>query len=574
LSPSKVERQEARRAEDAMDELNYWQPLSGRRFARRALLRSGSIVALGAGAAGLVGCGSRGTTSGSKSGAAPGTGSSGGPPQKGGVLAHRNVSDPDTLDIHSTSTYMSVWPETPCYNQVLQYDPKDPDNKIIPDLADSYEIAGDGKSVVFKLHSGVKFHDGSDFTSEDVKATIDWIMKPPEKKVSPRQGVLDAVDHVETPDALTAKFILKRPNPSLLANLATEFMVIGAKTDLAKGDLGTQLNGTGPFKLKSFTRGVGIELERDPNYWVKDRPYLDGVKFSLIPDENTAFTDFVGGKFHRYYPVLPANVDRIERETGGKAKAYSPLGLSRNFVFFNGPKKPFNDTRVRQAISLALDRQTAIQVIMGGYAVPGGYMQPGGQWAIPSDQLKKIPGYDKADVGEAKKLLAAAGVTEPLTGVILTRIDTLFQDHATFVQGTLQKAFGWNFKIDVKDNAAAYSQAYAGKFDLIAWTVAVSVDDPDATFSEVATTKAVRNWSKIYDTEADALFDKQSQTIDTAQRKPIVQQMELKYLSNYQVLGMFFQKANHGLWSQVQNYKLPSALYTNQRYEEVWLSKA
>jgi peptide/nickel transport system substrate-binding protein len=554
-----------------MDELNYWRRLTVKRLDRRGLLRAGGIAGLGTGAL-LAGCGGRGgVPSTSKSGASP---SGAAAFQKGGVLLHRAISDPDTLDLHATSTYQTVWPLAPAYNQLVQFDPKDPDNKLIPDLADSYEIPSDGKSVTFKLHQDVKFHDGSPFTSEDVKATLEWIQKPPEKKVSPRQGSLDALDHIETPDPLTVKLVLKRPNPSLILNLATEFMAIGSKTDLAKGDMGTQLNGTGPFKLKNFTRGVGLELERDPNYWVKDRPYLDGAKWSLVADESTAFTYFLGGQFHRYYALLPEQFDRVERETGGKAKAYSVPGLSRNYVFFNSPKKPFDDIRVRQAVSLAIDRQSAIQVVFGGKAVPGGYMLPGGQWAISSDQLKKVPGYDKADLAEAKKLLAAAGVTEPINGVILTRVDKLFQDHATFIQGTLQKAFGWNFKIDVKDNAAAYSQAYAGQFDLIAWTVAIGIDDPDATFSEVAITKAARNWSKVYDTEGDALFDKQSQTLDTAQRKQLVQQMELKFLNDFQVIGVFFQKANHGIWNSVQNYKLPAALYTNQRYEEVWLSKS
>jgi peptide/nickel transport system substrate-binding protein len=554
-----------------MSQLNYWQHRSVARLGRRTLLRSGGAGAL-ATAALLAGCGVRGGKAPSSGGASsPAAGSQ---PVKGGMLLHRNVSDPDSLDIHATSTYQTVWPEAPAYNQLLQFDPKDPDNKLIPDLADSYEIPSDGKSITFKLHPGVKFHDGSPFTSDDVRATMEWIQKPPEKKVSPRQGALDALDHIETPDPLTVKFVLKRPNPSLVLNLGTEFMAIGSKNDLSKGDLGTQLNGTGPYKLKNFTRGVGLELERDPNYWVKDRPYLDGLKWSLVPDENTAFTYFVGGQFHRYYPLLPEQFDRVERETGGKAKAYSIAGLSRNYVFFNSPKKPFDDIRVRQAVSLAIDRQSAIQVVFGGKAVPGGYMLPGGQWAIPSDQLKKVPGYDKSDMAEAKKLLAAAGVSEPINGVILTRVDKLFQDHATFIQGTLQKAFGWNFKIDVQDNATAYSKAYAGQFDLIAWTVAIGIDDPDATFSEVATSKAARNWSKVYDTDADALYDKQTQTLDSNQRKQLVQQMELKYLNDFQVIGVFFQKANHGLWSSVQNYKMPAALYTNQRYEEVWLSKS
>ena len=279
----------------------------------------------------------------------------------------------------------------------------------------------------------MKFHDGADFTSEDIKANLDWIRNPPEKKPSPKQSVMGAIDRIETPDPLTAKLVLKTPSASLIPNLATHYLVMGAKGDLAKGDLGTQMNGTGPFKFKSYTRGVGIELERDPNYWVKDRPCLDGLRFSIIQDVNTSFTDFLAGKFHTYYEVLPENFDRIAKETNGKARGVSPLSTLRDEIFFNGTKKPFNDPRVRQAVSLAIDRQGAGQIVMGGRATQGGYMLPGGPWAISSDQLKKVPGYDKPDIAEAKKLLAAAGVTEPLSGVMLTRGDATFVSMATYL---------------------------------------------------------------------------------------------------------------------------------------------
>jgi peptide/nickel transport system substrate-binding protein len=551
-----------------MGELSYWLPLTGRRLARRRLLSSGGIVAAGVGLATLAGCGSR--TSGGKAPASASSGS--GAPQKGGVLVHWSQTDPQSLDIHSVTSYVSVWPETPAYNQLLQYDPNDPDKKIIPDLADSYEVAGDGKSVVFKLHPGVKFHDGSELGSEDVKATLEWIANPPPKKVSVQQGVVDAVDHVETPDPLTAKVILTRPNPSLILNLATHFMAIGSKADLAKGDLGTQMNGTGPFKLKGYSRGIGTELERNPDYWIKDRPYLDGLKFSIIPEESTAFTEFVAGKLHRYFPVQPDNMARVEKETGGKAKAYSLASPTRDVLFFNGTKKPYTDARVRQAVSLVIDRQSAIQVVRAGLAAIGGYMQPGGQWAISADQLKKVPGYDKPDIAEAKKLLSAAGVTEPLSGTLMTRNDLQYQAVATFVQGSLQKALGWNFTLDIQDSAGWLAKGGATQFDMEVGSIGINLDDPDATFSQIATTKAARNWSKIYDAEGDALFEKQSQTLDIAQRRQLVQQMELKYLNDFGALMVFFGNLNHGIWNSVQNYKLPSSLYTNQRLQDVWLS--
>lgn len=560
-----------------MDEMSYWQRLSERRLARRTLLRSGGTAAAGIGMAAMIGCGSKKASTGTATaGASTSTGAGGAQPQRGGVLSNRLNTDPPTTWIPlGAVTYVAVHPMAPAFNQLVQWDPQDPDNKISPDLADSYEIAGDGKSIVFKLHPGVKFHDGSDFTSEDVKATIEWNKNPLPKQVSSQQGTVQVIDHVETPDPLTAKFVLRAPNPSLLGTLASHFLIIGAKADLAKENLGTILNGTGPFKLKALTRGVGIELERNPNYFVKDRPYLDGVKFSIVFDENTAMTDMIAHRFDKYFPIVPDNYGRVTKETGGKAKDYYVKAPNRRILVFNGTKKPYNDIRVRQAVSLVLDRQEGKQLDVHelGFA-PGGYMQPGGQWAISTDQLKKVIGYDKPDIAEAKKLMAAAGVTDPVSGVLLTRNDATFQAQATWVQGTLQKVFGWNFKIDAKDNASAFQAAYAGQFDVITWNYGVTFDDPDAIFGNLATAKASQNWSKIFDAEADALYEKQSQTLDAAERKKLVQQLELKYLNNFAMLMMYYNYSLHAMWNVVQNYKFPTALYVNQRFQDVWLSKA
>ena len=558
-----------------MDGSSYWQNLSRNRLGRRSLLRA-SVLTGGAVATALVaGCG-RGSNAGT-SGSSPAAGPSGaaGQPQTGGIFAGRLNTDPPTTWMPSAAiTYIAVWPMAPAFNQLLQFDPQDPDNKVIPDLADSYEIAGDAKSVVFKLHPGVKFHDGSDFSSEDVKATIDWSKNPPAKQTSSRTGVLQAIDHVETPDPLTAKFILKQPNPSLVVNMANHFMCMGAKADLMKDNLGTIVNGTGPFKLKALTRGVGVEMERNPNYWVKDRPYMDGVKYSIVFDENTAMTDLIAGHFHRYFPVLSDNYGRAEKESGGKIKETTIASPNRNMLFFNSTKKPFNDPRVRQAVSMVLDRQDSMQIDLHGQGRSGGFMMPGGQWAISTDQLNKVPGYAKPDIAEAKKLLAAAGVTEPLSGVLLNRSDATFQAGMIYVQGTLQKALGWNYTPDVKDSAAAFSAAAAGQFDLCHWLFSVDYDDPDGTFGLLATKQAPSNWSKVVDADAETLFDKQSQTVDGAQRKQLVQQMEQKYLNNFGSVTLYFRNRDDALWNTVHNYKIGSYLYVNQRFQDVWLSKA
>lgn len=553
---------------------------NGPRYTARPLSRRRLLYGATAGGTGLAvamgACGGGRKAPAPGSGATSGAGGSGqtARPQPGGTFSQRLFTDPSAFDIHQLVTYVAVWPEAPAYNQLLQFDPQNPDSKVIPDLADSYEVSADGTSIVFKLHPGVTFHDGSGCAGDDVKANIDWIKNPPPGKSSSRQATLAVVERVETPDPLTARFVLARPAPSLIGQLATNYMVIGAKGDLAKGDLGTQLNGTGPFKLKHFTRGVSVELERFPGFWAKDRPYLDAVRFAVIADDNTAFTDFLAGKFQRFHPVLTENAGRVERETGGKARVVSTLSTNPDLVIFNGTRKPFNDVRVRRAVSLTLDRQAAIQVIDQGQGKPGGYLLPGGQWALSEQQLKQVPGYDKPDIAAAKQLLAAAGVTVPVSGAILTRTDQHFRDMATFVQGSLQKALGWNFQLDIKDPAAYTDAARAGQFDLQVAPRPSAVDDPDGILADIAISTGPANLSKISLPETDDLFEKQSQTLDLAQRRQLVQELELKLLNLFQVVGLGFPQVQHGVWGTLQNYKIAASLFVNQRYQDVWLSEA
>src|SRR5581483_3743228 len=170
------------------------------------------------------------------------------------------------------------------------------------------------------------------------------------------------------------------------------------------------LIGTGPFKLKSYQRSNVIELEKNPNYFIQGKPYLDGQKFFIIPDYTTSITNLIGGQYHFFYDTqfLPNDQDRVKTESGGKVDAIVSSGYSRDNVFMNAKHKPYDDIRVRRAVSLAIDRDAAIKVVKQGGALRGGYMSPKGAWAIPESDLRKYEGYDKPNIEKAKQLLSAA----------------------------------------------------------------------------------------------------------------------------------------------------------------------
>lgn len=558
----------------------YWQRVVGRRVSRRA----GLLGAAGAAGAFALACGGgKESSSGGPSGAAtaaPGAGTAAAQaetPKPGGTVIYVLHTDPaPNLDPHQTTTLTTAWPAAPMFNQLVQFHenkPGDTPQDIVADLAEKWEQP-DAQTLVFTLRKDVKWHDGTGFTSEDAKATLDWIKKPfKEGKPSPRSGSQVTVQSIETPDPYTLRVNFTRPTPSYLMNLGTAYYAIGQAKDLKEnGEIGAnnKVIGTGPFKLKSYQRSNIIELEKNPAYHIQGKPYLDGIKFFILPDYTTRLTNLIAGQYHLFWAVefVKADQDRVKQEAGDKIEAFSIPGFSREPVFMNATRPPYNDIRVRQAISLAIDRDAAINVVKQGQARRGGYMAPHGVWTIGEAEVRKFDGYDKPDIQKAKQLLQAAGVTTPLEASATTRTD--FKDFAEFVKDQLAK-IGINLKLTLADTATAQPVLIRGDFDIGPWTIAINVDDPDATFSEIAISKAARNWSRVYDDQIDQLYEKQSVILDFNERKKVVQELEKRALSQYQVAVLYFQHNNHAKAKALRNFVIHESLYAGRRLESAWL---
>ncbi|MER3397627.1 MAG: hypothetical protein C4315_05840 [Chloroflexota bacterium] len=534
----------------------------GRRYGRRQFIRLGLAAGLAL-AAGCVPEGPRG----------PGVSRPAGNPRSGGVLTVRIDGDPPHFDIHQASTSSVLWPLAPCYNLLVQYDPQDPD-KIIPDLAERWEVSPDGKVYTFYLRRGVRFHHGKPFDARDVWASFGRIIRPPQGMVSPRRGVLGVVDGIELVDDYTVRFVLKRPAPSLLANLAQGWNVVYPEDILkAKGDMKKDVVGTGPFKFKNYTPGVSIELERNPDYHVPGRPYLDGIKFFIIPDPNTALAAFISGQLLMYRPGVPAEAEEAERVLGNRVVVQRVNGLIFDSLNLNARRKPWDDPRVRRAISLAIDRNAAIAVLAQGDGAVGGAMPAGGQWALPTDELRKLPGYQpdkEAELAEARRLLAEAGYGGSLRATLLTRKGAEWEPASIFIRDQLAKV-GIDATLNVQETATAFSLLNRGEFDLAPWVHAVAVDDPDAIFGEFYLCDSERNYSAVCLPEVDALFQRQSQEPNPLERKKLVWELDRRVLlGNIKVIiGWRFDRLMH--WQNVKNYRRHPSLYNNQRLEDVWL---
>jgi peptide/nickel transport system substrate-binding protein len=555
--------------------------LSQRQVVRRRTVFRGGAVAAGGLAAFLAACGGSqeggGTSSGATtSGGAPAaSGQATAAPKKGGTFTYRINAEPPSLNLWQEFTYIVSGAIAPVYNQLLWVDPLD-DSKVVPDLAKSWEYTNPDKTeVVFKLQdANATFHDGKPFTGEDVQATYDWLKSPPKGVTSQRTTAARNIDSVQVVDPKTVRFKLKQPSAAFLSAITNHHYAMGAKHIVTQS--GTLLTsdqqpiGTGPFMLKSHKRNNVVDMERYKNYWRNDTPYVDAVSVYIIETDATALANFLAGQILFIRPPV-AEVPRIEKELGNRGVVHLNPGLARSALIPNGTRPPFNDVRMREALSAAIDRDEYNTIRAEGKGYIGSYTNPQGAWALPKTELAKFSGYGgKADIQKAKQLMAAAGYADGYKGRMPVRQD--FEENAVANQAMLKKA-GFDFTLDVQKSAVFTQTATAGDFDCLTHTWATPFDDPDDSFAEmlIHPDRAGRNWARIITPEVDRLFDLQRVEFDTAKRKQLTNDCDKAALGNYPNIVIQYGAEITAHHTSVQGYKPHVTSYTSHRWEHVWL---
>jgi peptide/nickel transport system substrate-binding protein len=512
--------------------------------------------------------------------ALPATGRAADTPRRGGVLLAVIGADPPSLDPHQESTFANIELVAPLYSTLLQFDPyKYP--TIIGDLATEWKISPDGLTYTFKIHPGVRFHDGSPLTSADVKASYDKIVFPPTGVRSVRKNAYSAIEKVEAPDPVTVVFKLKFPSASLLDNLASPWNVIFPKKYLDQDPnyFKTHVVGSGPFKFKNYTRGSTFEGERNPDYFVKDRPYLDGYKFFISPETSVRAAAIRSGRAYIEFRDLPAaEVEAIKKQLGDKVAVQETPMTGQWGIAINNTAKPLNDVRVRKALSLGFDRYTASKVLysLTGLKFVGGLMRPGSEWEMAPADLEKLPGFGRdmeKNRAEARKLLAEAGYPNGLKLVLKNRnVKLPYQDFAVFLIQEWRK-IGVEVTHRPLETAAWFSDGQdTGNFELIIAPTVEFSDDPDQFLGRYAT-GSTQNWGRFSDPRIDDLFVRQARTLDPVERKRLINEIEKLVLENAYYLPGLWWTRNVVYWAKVKNYIAPPNHYTNQKLQDVWLSE-
>lgn len=492
-------------------------------------------------------------------------------PQAGGVLRMNISSIPANFDPISNTSTTVMEAIGPCYNGLVRADPMNP-YEIIPDLATDWEFTDEGRTLTFNLVKTARFHDGKPMTAEDARFTFDYIRNPPDGVASARKGLLSNVEAIEAPDDHTLIFRLKEPTPSLLASLSSCWMLVQPKHVLERtGPMKDEIIGTGPFRLKEHVRGVSIELERNSDYHVAERPYLDGIKLFIIPDGGTTTAYLLSGQLDWY--VSMRGQDSGSVQSNDKVEILSGPSTTLQHLMFNTTKPPFDDLRVRKALSLAIDRNGARQVVSNGHGAFGGLMPPG-QWALSDAELDTIPGYGSntdARIEEAKQLLAEAGYANGLSINLLVRQNPLFEPLGIFAKDQWAK-IGVDASLNIMETAAFREALSSGNYQVTTNGLAAPTYDPDALYGSFFTCGAGGNATGTCVAEVDALFAQASIEMNPDKRAEMVRQMERTIIEDYSVYVIYHTYRFMGLSRRVHGMVVHPNVDQNMRMEHIWLS--
>ena len=501
-------------------------------------------------------------------------------PKRGGTLQFAISAEAPHYDPHASDTYATLHFSGPFYSTLLRYNlAKFPE--IEGDLAKSWTVSPDKLTYTFTLNEGVKFHDGSTFTSADVKATYDRLRNPPQGVVSNRRATFSDIDTIETPNPNTVVFKLKAVNSSMLDHFASPWNVIYAAKDLAADPAAprTKINGTGPFTFVEHVKGGHVSGKRNENYFKKGLPYLDGYRGVFTLQAAAMLNALQGGQvLAEYRGISPAERDRLVSAMGDKLRIEELSWTLNLLVAFNTEKKPFDDIRVRKALLMAIDRWGGSQGLsrISTLRSVGGVIRPGSPLATPEAELAKLPGFTKdikAAREEARKLLKEAG-QENLKFVLWNRNLAMPYTPAGIFLVDQWRQIGVEVEHKQSDTAPYIAAMQSGNYEVAIDFSNLFNDDPTLSLTKFLSHKGnPLNMSRANDAEIDKLYEQQLREGDVEKRKGYIRALEKRlFEQGYQQPLLWWHRIvpSHKV---VMGWKMSPSHNLGSDLAEVWLNQ-
>ena len=443
------------------------------------------------------------------------------------------------------------------FNTLLKFDAN---MKIVPDLAESYKVI-DPTTLEFKLRSGVKFHDGGDFTAEDVKFTIDRIADP--KFTSPSLAKVDQISSVEIIDKLTVRIHTKTPFAPLLTYLTnirsgTQIVSKAAVTRLGDEAYGRAPVGTGPMILKSFKSNESVTLEAFPQYF-RGVPAIAGANCPLIAEESSGLTAILGKQIDFSSSAPFASVPTLKNRPD--VHLYQQSGLNTRFVGLNVRQKPFDDVHFRRALSMAFDRSAMVAVVLFGAGQPiTGLIPPavaGAYNATPTDLATFNAERARAELAKSKYGPGTEAVIGTFGSDLWRRMGEVFV-------AQVNQTLGTKLRTEYSDFNALYERMRAGSYQaaVFGW---LGLVDPDEYMSDILGTGGVRNFSGYSNGDVDALIAQGRAELDQTKRGAIYQKADRLMLEDMPIVPCFAGDAlNLGLPNLKGFTQLPYSNFADQ----------
>src|SRR3984893_16992518 len=503
----------------------------------------------------------------------------------GGILKSYSIDSPASMSIHEEVTVFALRPVMGVFNNLVIYDQHVKQNSmqsIVSELAKSWAWDEDGTRLTFKLHEGVKWHDGKPFTASDVKCTWELLQGRANEKlrINPRRAWYRNLEEVTTNGDYEATFVLKRPQPAFLALLASGFSPV-YPCHVSPRDMRQHPIGTGPFKFVEFKPNESIKLVRNPDYWKPDRPYLDGIEYTIIKEMSTRNLAFVAGKFDLTSPygvTIPTLKEITDQATWAQCEV-TATNVNRTLII-NRDKPPFDNLELRRAMALGLDRQGFIDIITQGQGDIGATMlpPPEGVWGMPPALLRSLPGYDpdvQKNRKEARAILAKLGYgpDKHLAVTVSTRNIPAYRDPAAVLIGQLREIY-IDGELEPVDTTSWYPKLLRKDFTVGLNVSETGVDDPDQQFYENYVCGSDRNYTGYCNPELDKMVDRQSMETDQDKRKHLVWEIERTLAEDVARPVIFYPRGATCRKPEMEGLTIMvNSIYNGWRYEDAWLDR-
>ncbi|HEU4963593.1 MAG TPA: ABC transporter substrate-binding protein [Bacilli bacterium] len=458
----------------------------------------------------------------------------------GGTLNISLDSDPPKLDPSLSTSLVDRMVFQSIYDKLVDLDEN---GKIVPMLAEKWDISEDKKTYTFHLRQGVKFQDGTDFNAEAVKFNFERNMQ----ESSTRRTEMQEVDKINVIDANTISVTLKHPFAPFLSIFTDRsgMMVSPAAVEKYGEDYLNHPVGTGPFVFKERVKGSSITLEKNPNYWQDGLPHLDKVVYKVINDPNVALMNLKSGQVDITNKFPFKEIATTKNDP--KITVVDETGVGYQGLHLNTTKAPFDQKELRQAVDLLIDRDAIVKVVLSGAGSPAHSPFAPSHFAYgESDKVAK------PNVEQAKELLKKAGKADGFSFTLLLGTSPTNQQVGQMIQNMLKPA-GITVNLEKVEFGALLEKSKSGDYDAAAlgWS---GRPDPDQNIFDFTVTGGHNNYSNYSNEEVDALLAEARAETDEAKRKSLYDDA-MKILNDEVPYVYFYHDHNvFGLSKQVQGF--------------------